>query len=266
MGRKDDGPSRFEGHEYPQSIPEPEHVKLGGPAPWAHLSALERQRVNLERVEEQLRANGRHLDVAPLPGNPVEMDQVDDGPHRSVTRKSAVLVALFEEDGEAQIILTRRSFALRHHRGEIALPGGQSEAGETPIETALREANEEVGLEAATVLPIAWLSPIVSFSSGSAIWPVVGFLARRPTLTVDPFEVDRAFTISLSELLAEGAFAEERWRRREPRPGADTDGYVPIYFFRVPGDLIWGATARVLTELLCLVSGVQWPDAHRVSD
>lgn len=264
MVRNVEGPSRFEGHEYPQSIPEPEHVMAGGPAPWSLLSREKRQGVTLERVEEQLRSNERHLDVAPVPGDPMEMALVIDGPQRPVTRRSAVLVALFEEDGEAHVILTRRSLELRHHRGEIALPGGRSEVGETPIETALREANEEVGLEPARVLPIGWLSPIVTFASSSAIWPVVGLLSERPTLTADPAEVERAFTISLSELLSDGSFAEERWRRSEPRPGADADGYFPIYFYRVPEDLIWGATARVLTELLCLVTGVEWPGAHRV--
>ena len=264
MVRNVEGPSRFDGHEYPQSIPEPEHVMPGGAAPWSRLSAGERRGVTLERVERQLHRSERHLDVAPVPGDPLEMAAVSDGPRRPVTRRSAVLVALFDEDGEAQIILTRRSFALRHHRGEIALPGGGSDVGETAIETALREANEEVGLDPARVLPVGWLSPIVTYASGSSIWPVVGFLSERPTLTADPTEVDRAFTISLSELLSDGSFAQERWRRSEARPGADADGYFPIYFYRVPEDLIWGATARVLTELLCLVTGVEWPDAHRV--
>jgi hypothetical protein len=83
-------------------------------------------------------------------------------------------------------------------------------------------------------------------------------------MITDPAEVDRAFSVSLKDLVAEGAFLEERWRRAVRRPGADEDGYFPIYFFAVPGDVIWGATARVLTELLCLVTGVEWPDAQRV--
>jgi hypothetical protein len=82
-------------------------------------------------------------------------------------------------------------------------------------------------------------------------------------MVTDPAEVDRAFTVSLAELLDDGTFLEERWRREQPRPGADSDGYFPIYFYRVPGDLIWGATARVVTELLCVVTGVEWPEAKR---
>ncbi len=145
---------------------------------------------------------------------------------------------------------------MRIHRGEIALPGGRSHDGETPVETALREAHEEVGLEPGEVAPIAWLTPVASFGAGSSIWPIVGFLERRPELTVDPNEVDRAFTVALSDLVAEGAFVEERWRRPPVRPGTDDEGYYPLQFFKVPGDLVWGATARVLTELLSLVTGV----------
>lgn len=54
--------------------------------------------------------------------------------------------------------------------------------------------------------------------------------------------------------MAEGNFVEQRWRRDVPRPGADADGTFPIYFYRVPGEVVWGATARVLTELLALVT------------
>jgi 8-oxo-dGTP pyrophosphatase MutT (NUDIX family) len=144
---------------------------------------------------------------------------------------------------------------MRVHRGEIALPGGRSHEGETAVDTALREAHEEVGLEPASVTPIAWLSPLAAFGANSSIWPIVGFLERRPELTIDPSEVDRAFTVALSDLVAEGAFVEERWRRPILRPGGDDEGYYPLYFFKVPGDLVWGATARVLAELLSLVTG-----------
>ena len=83
-------------------------------------------------------------------------------------------------------------------------------------------------------------------------------------MVTDPSEVDRAFTVSLAELLAEGTFLEERWRRPVAWLEPDAEGYFSIYFYRVPGDLIWGATARVLTELLSVVTGVEWPDSKRV--
>ena len=215
-------------------------------------------------MASRLRAAGRDLDVAPPPGEPPELAAVADARRQPVTRRSAVLVALFEEDGETHVVLTRRSRALRHHGGEIALPGGRSDEGETPVHTALREAHEEVGLDPGVVEPVGWLNPIVTFASGSAIWPVIARLPGRPEFVVDPVEVDRAFTVALSDLMREGAFVEERWRRDQPRPGSDAEGFFPIYFFAVPGDVIWGATARVLTELLCVVADVAWPDAQRV--
>lgn len=259
-----DRPARFEGHEFPQRIPEPDAVLRGAPAPWSTLAAHERGPAPLSRVVARLRRAGRLLDETPLPEELRELSVVVDAARQPITRRSAVLVALFEEAGDTHLVLTRRALTLRHHRGEIALPGGRSEEGETPVQTALREAHEEVGLDPGSVDAVGWLSPIVTFASGSAIWPVVGLLGERPTLRPDPVEVDRAFTVPLSELLGDGAFVEERWRRSEPRPGADAEGYFPIYFYRVPGDVIWGATARVVTELLCIVTGAVWPDAHRV--
>jgi 8-oxo-dGTP pyrophosphatase MutT (NUDIX family) len=211
-------------------------------------------------VTSRLRATQRLLGVNIPPEEPAELSYVADGPPVPITMRSAVLVALFEEEGECQLILTRRSLSLRHHKGEIAFPGGRCDENESAIETALREAHEEVGLEPSLVTPLAWLSPIVSFASSSAIWPIVGTLSQRPTFSVNDAEVDRVFTVALKDLVAEGAFVEERWRRSVRRPGADADGSFAIYFYKVPGDVIWGATSRVLTELLAHVTGVPWPD------
>jgi 8-oxo-dGTP pyrophosphatase MutT (NUDIX family) len=249
-------PERFAGHQFPQVIPEPDEIKPGEPAPWALLPASSRVNLTLELVATRLADAGRLLSVSSPPKEPAELALVADASPATIAHRSAVLVALFEERGETQLVLTRRSFAMRSHRGEIALPGGRSHAEETSIDTALREAEEEVGLDPRLVAPFAWLSPIAAFASSSSIWPIVGVLDRRPELTINPREVDRAFTVALTDLVAEGAFIEERWRRDIDRPGADEDGYYPLFFFKVPGDLIWGATAKVLTELLSIVTGV----------
>lgn len=258
MVRASAGPPRFPGHEHPQVVPVPDQVRPGGPAPWARLAPESRRSLTLALVEERLRTAGRLFEVAPAPERPAEIVG------RRRLRRSAVLVALFEEGGETHLILTRRSTRLRSHRGEIALPGGRSDLGETPVETALRETYEEVGIAPGLIAPIGWLNPIATLASDSAIWPVVGRLAARPTMVAHAPEVDRVFTVALSDLAADGVFVEERWRRDAARPGADDEGYVPIYFYAVPGELIWGATARVLTELLCVATGVPWPDANRV--
>lgn len=248
----------FDDHDYPQVIPTPAYAVAGAPAPWHQLDPSDRQHVSLGRVEQALLASERHFDVALPPEQPAELrDVVADDEVRPITRRSAVLVALFEENGEARVLLTRRSADLKNHRGEVALPGGRSDANESATETALREASEEIGLSSRAVRVIGWLSPIVTYASGSAIQPIVGLLQERPTLSANPLEVERIFDVALSDLMAEGNFVEQRWRRDVPRPGADADGTFPIYFYRVPGEVVWGATARVLTELLALITGTQ---------
>lgn len=259
MTHQGERPERFADHRFPQTIPEPLDVKVGRPAPWSSLPLTSRRGLTLDTVRERLAAADRLLVNSDPPDEPAELGVVADDTPVPITLRSAVLAALFEEDGEAQLVLTRRSMSLRHHRGEIALPGGRCDLDETPTETALREAREEIGLEPSSVTPIAWLSPIVTFASSSSIWPIVGTLDRRPTFTLETAEVDRAFTVSLRDLAAEGTFLEERWSRLEARPGVDGDGYFPIYFFKVPGEVIWGATARVVAELLALVTGATWP-------
>ena len=259
MARHAHWPSRFDGHEYPQVIPDPDDVRAGAVSPWSSLGIEKRTGIDMATVERRFIDAGRRavLDTYPSPNE--EQTRVLDGVDEPFSGLSAVLVALFEEHGTTHVVLTRRSFTLRFHRGEIALPGGRRDDGETPVMTALREAREEVGIEESSVDYLGWLSPLVTVASGSSITPIVGRLARRPELAIDQAEVDRAFTVALDDLLADGVFLEERWRRDASPHESDEDGYFPINFFRVPGDLIWGATARVLTELLCIVTGVGWP-------
>jgi 8-oxo-dGTP pyrophosphatase MutT (NUDIX family) len=158
-------------------------------------------------------------------------------------RPAAVLCALFEEDGDTWVVLTRRSTRLRSHTGEVSFPGGRLDAGETPVEAALREAQEEVGIDPSSVEVIGELSSLATMSSRAAIRPFVGVLAARPQLRPNPAEVARAFTVPLSALMVPGVYHEERWEF----PGG---GHRAIHFFDVPGDTVWGATAKMLRDLL----------------
>jgi 8-oxo-dGTP pyrophosphatase MutT (NUDIX family) len=161
---------------------------------------------------------------------------------------AAVLVALFEEAGEARVILTRRSDQLRSHTGEVSFPGGRLEPDEPAISAALREASEEVGLDPSTVEILGELSPLATLSSRSGITPFVGELNSRPSLHPNPAEVELAFDIALADLLTDGVYREELWQRAD-MPG----GVRSIHFFDLPEDIIWGATARILRELLDLI-------------
>jgi 8-oxo-dGTP pyrophosphatase MutT (NUDIX family) len=165
-------------------------------------------------------------------------------------------VALFEEDGEARVVLTRRSAALRLHRGEVSFPGGRIERGESVTDAALREAAEEVGLAPGLVEPAGWLRPVVTFGSRSLIQPVVGTLEARPALVASPREVARVFDVALAELVADGVFHEERWQVPGHGVPGSPDGSFPVWFFAAAGEIVWGATARILVDLLRVVLGV----------
>ena len=217
-----------------QRIPRPEVSRPGGPPPWTGWWQGEgRPRVTLAEARAAVEGH---------PDLPSIGDEDLGGPN------SAVLAALWEEDGEARVLLTRRTAWLRSHSGQVAFPGGRVEPGETLVEAALRESQEEVGLDPASVEVVGRLSRMHTISSGAGIHPFVGVLpAGRPSVEPNPDEVDRVFDVALGELMADGVFHEEVWGL------ADTER--SIYFFDLAGETVWGATARMLYELLLLVIG-----------
>ncbi|MDA8061156.1 MAG: CoA pyrophosphatase [Actinomycetota bacterium] len=171
-------------------------------------------------------------------------------------RPAAVLCALFEEEGLARVVLTRRSGSLRSHAGEVSLPGGRLDPGERALDAALREAREEVGLEPDLVEVLGELRPLSTRSSREAIRPFVGALGRRPELRANADEVDRVFTVALSDLVLPGVHhVEVRGPDAGGHPGISTrsDPARTVHFFEISGETIWGATARILADLLDLV-------------
>ncbi len=124
----------------------------------------------------------------------------------------------------------------------------------------MREAYEEVSLDPDLVEVVGELTPMPTRSSNTVMTPVVATVAGRPSLRANPGEVDRVFDVALSELAADGAFHEEWWTVGDRPGGARPEpGEFPVWFFEVAGETIWGATARTLVELLCLVLGVDAP-------
>jgi 8-oxo-dGTP pyrophosphatase MutT (NUDIX family) len=156
-----------------------------------------------------------------------------------------VLCALFEEAGEAHVILTRRSSNLRSHTGEVSFPGGRLDVGERAVDGAMREASEEVGIEPSAIEIVGPLSPLVTVRNQVLISPFVGLLGARPTLVPSPAEVERAFDVSLAELVSDGVYREELWQA----PGEE---WRSISFFELHGDTVWGATAWMLCDLLAV--------------
>lgn len=145
------------------------------------------------------------------------------------------------------MILTRRASHLRSHTHEVSFPGGRIEEGESAVDAALREAREEIALDTSGIEIVGTLTPISTLAATSGITPFVGFLPGRPEVKANPDEVEFVFDVSLTTLLGDGIFQEERW----DTPWGDDR---QINFFYLPHDIVWGATARIIRELLELVT------------
>jgi len=243
----------------PQVIPRPPMHRPGGPAPWSRLPESRRTSVSLAAAVEAVESRDRSGDAEATAAAVSEFTRSFAGAFPG-TNPAAVLVALFEEAGEARVLLTVRSSRLRSHQGEVAFPGGKLDVDEGVDEGARREAHEEVGLDPSVVTVVGHLTAMPTVSSNTLMTPVVAVLEGRPTTSPAPDEVSRVFDVALADFLVDDVFAEELWAV-PGRQGADgvPGGEFPVWFFSVAGETVWGATARVLTELLCLILRVPGP-------
>jgi 8-oxo-dGTP pyrophosphatase MutT (NUDIX family) len=154
---------------------------------------------------------------------------------------AAVLIALVERDHGLSVILTRRSDTLRRHTGQVALPGGRRDPGETPWQTALREAHEEIGLEPRFVSVVGLSTPYRT-GTGYLITPVVGFVRPGFTLVANPDEVADIFETPFGFLMDPTNLEEHE---RELPSGEKRRFYAYTHEDR----FIWGATAGMLRAL-----------------
>jgi mutator protein MutT len=206
-----------------QHIPRPSVWEPGGVgAPAAHPLAI-----TVDDIERALAGSP--------PGRPLVPAFPD-------ARPSAVLIALADGSDGANVLLTRRSLDLRTHRGEVSFPGGRIDEGETPAEAALREADEEVGLDPATVDIFAELEHLNTVVSRSYIVPIVGRLPAMAPLAPASPEVERVLWLPLAELVRPDTYRSERWG------SSPTDRL--LHFFELDDETVWGATAHMLVDLL----------------
>jgi 8-oxo-dGTP pyrophosphatase MutT (NUDIX family) len=239
------------------AVPRPPTARPGEPAPWAGLSAAARTGLSLSQVTQALAERGQG-GPAPLPGDDSPQAWAETAPALAEGSVPAgVLVVVFEEHGECRVVLTRRASSLRAHRGEVSFPGGRVEIGESVAAAARREASEEVALDDRELGVLGWLHPVRTFSSASLVLPVVAALPGRPVLVANPDEVARVFDVALAELVADGVFHEERWSVPGRVVPLSADGWYSVWFFEAAGETIWGATARVLYELLLVTLGLR---------
>ena len=154
---------------------------------------------------------------------------------------SAVLVPLFcHGDGRLHAVFTKRREDLKRHAGEISFPGGRRDDGETLVETALREAHEEVGLPPEAVELIGALAPVGTFVTNYAIYPFVGLIESGFEWIVQEAEVAEVLELALDDLVA--GHSQKRLVRRGIAFKTDV--------YEVGGNMVWGATARILGDLL----------------
>ncbi len=156
--------------------------------------------------------------------------------------EAAVLVPLHPRDGEIHVLLTERRHDLRHHAGQVSFPGGRVEPGEASRDAALREAREEIGLDPATAEVLGRLSEAIVLQSAFRLTPWVASVPYPYPYAAAPREVEAIWHLPLAALLAPGAHRVEH----RTAYGMSLD----VHYYDVEGRTIWGATARVLTELL----------------
>ncbi|MBR9978709.1 MAG: CoA pyrophosphatase [Bacteroidetes bacterium] len=170
-------------------------------------------------------------------------------------RRAAVLIPLLPAERDWDVLLTRRDHALPHHRGQIAFPGGSIDEGEDCLHAALREAEEEIGLQPSRV-DILGCHDDIWTPSGFMISPVVGLINDPGTLTPNPVEVARIFTVPLSFFADEENVVRQTLRHQ----GVDRE----VFFYSWEGETIWGATALMLRNLLGLLGMIDH-DAQRIA-
>lgn len=199
----------------------------------------------LDRIDRGLRS--------PLPGLPAQLRMVPEPRPgtkayfevEETSLKAGVLLLLYRKEGRLRLLLTRRTDRVLHHRGQISFPGGEQHPGESLEATALRETQEELGLDLASVKVMGKLTPLYIPPSNFCIYPTVAFLPGIPEFRPQPEEVADIIDVPLEHFLGSRNIRYETWNL------GDRTAVVPFYEFE--GHKIWGATAMVLAEFLALL-------------
>jgi 8-oxo-dGTP pyrophosphatase MutT (NUDIX family) len=160
-------------------------------------------------------------------------------------RRAAVLVPLVESEAGVQLLLTKRTDTVEHHKGQISFPGGAADEADTSLtDTALREAFEEIGLPPGMVR-ILGISDEVWTPSGFLITPIIGVISVLPPMLPNPSEVQEIFTVPFE------SFFDEARLRQELRMVEGKER--PVYFYDVGSEPVWGATAFIIHRLVSLL-------------
>lgn len=166
--------------------------------------------------------------------------------HSLPPKPGSVMILLYPDSGQIKFPLTKRHEYLGAHGGQVSLPGGKAEPGETAIETALRETEEEIGVKAQQIKVIGELSQFFVMPSNFMVIPVVGFVEQRPVYQAQQSEVVRIIEGDISDLIRTDAIRTKEILAAKMYP-------MLAPHFEIEGEVVWGATAMMLNELRVIV-------------
>ncbi len=169
--------------------------------------------------------------------------------HSLPPKPGSVMILLYPDGEQIKFPLTKRHEYLGAHGGQVSLPGGKAEPGETAIETALRETEEEIGVSTQQIKVIGQLSQFFVMPSNFMVIPVVGFVEQRPTYQAQQSEVVRIIEGNLSDLILPNAIHTKEIIAAKMYP-------MLAPHFEIEGEIVWGATAMMLNELRVIVKEI----------
>jgi len=191
------------------------------------------------RIKKPLPGREAQLKMSPEPLDP---DFVLPIEKTESAHPSSVLIPLFPDDNNLlNVILTLRTNSIRH-AGQISFPGGRKDNGETLLQTALRETNEEIGINPLQLTIAGSITPLYLHRTDNQITPFVGFMDKKPVLTPNPAEVQETIITPL-KILLQG----ERYKRKEWNLKTAT---FDVPYWDIHETPLWGATAMIMSELL----------------
>ena len=168
-------------------------------------------------------------------------------PDKKTPIPAAVLILLYPDNKQWHFFLTKRTNTVEHHKGQISLPGGTLEEGETNEEAAIRETYEEIGIESKKINIIGSLTSLHIPVSGFKIFPFVGWIKEKPKLKIQSNEVSKVISPTIANLLDK--------RTQKEKYSRILGKQVKIPFFDFDNETVWGATSMILSEFRSVLKG-----------